>query len=228
MRRVPTALVVLVCCAVGACGGGGGGAPTVRVDPTRFVAGVDHSFFPILPGWTWVYEGEDDGLPLREEMRSLADRRSILGVACTALEERTFVDGALVGVSTEWFAQDDEGNVWKFGEESFESDGVGLVPADDSWIANPSGPGPWMAFAAHPRVGDRYVGHGPGGPDVHEVTALDATADVPAGAFVGCMQVVENPDDPEDSDVILYAPGVGRVSETNPSGRAVLVAVGPS
>jgi len=227
MHRLPLAVAVIACSLLPACGGGGGATPPAVVDPSRFVANVDHSFFPVVPGRLWVYEGEDEGRPLIEEVRSLHDHRSILGVACTALEERTYVDGVLVDVSTEWFAQDDQGNVWKFGEESFESDGSELVPADDSWIARPLGPRPWMAFPAHPREGEVFVGYRPGGSDTHRIASLAATAVVPAGTFENCIEIIENPDDPDDSDILLYAPGVGRVSETNTSGYAALVSVGP-
>ncbi len=211
--------------ALAACGGGG----AVATDPagtTVFVAGIDHSYFPIAPGRTWTYEGEEEGLLRHEEVRTLDGTRVIAGVSCTAIEEETWLDGVLDGVTHEWFAQDADGNVWKFGEESWARVGEDLVLSEDSWLARPRGPRPWMAFPANPVVGQRYSGYRPGGVDVHEVASVTDFANVPAGAFADCLRIVENPDDPEDTDIILYAPGVGRASETTPTGHAELVSFG--
>ena len=214
------AVPVLAGCGAGATGTGDAGIPTA------FVVGIDHSYFPIAPGRTWTYEGEEEGLPRREEVRTLDGARVIAGVSCTALEEETWLDGVLDGVTTEWDAQDVDGNVWKFGEESWARVGEDLVLSEDSWLAKPRGPRPWMAFPADPVVGRRYAGFSPGGPDVHEIASVTDSAVVPAGAFADCLRIVENPDDPEDADIILYAPGVGRVSETTPTGHAELVSFG--
>ena len=48
---------------------------------------------------------------------------------------------------------------------------------------------------------------------------------MPAGAFADCLEIDENPDDPEDHDIILYAPSIGRVSESSPSGFVHLVEI---
>jgi hypothetical protein len=218
----------MLCLALAACGGAlGAPVDDSAVYPAYFVAGVDHRWFPIEPGRVWVYEGVDDGLPKREEVRTLDEHRLIAGVSCTAIEETGFLDDELVDRTTEWFAQDHRGNVWKFGEESFEADGGIMVRTDDSWVAGVAGARPWLAFPADPAVGARYVGYRPGGQDVHMVASTTSTADVPAGVFLGCLEIVENPDDPDDSDIILYGPGVGRVSEVNSSGYVELVSVLP-
>jgi len=84
---------------------------------------------------------------------------------------------------------------------------------EDSWVAGEEDGVPPMAFAADPRPGDRFFGYTPVGLDVFEVASLTSTAAVPAGFFEECLELHENPDDPDDADIILYARGVGRVSE---------------
>ena len=210
--------------ALAACGGGSSGAPETEPVPLQFVDEVDHAYFPLTPGAAWTLEGDEDGERRRDEVRVGEERRRILGVECTPLVQDVTVDGVLVETTTEWFAQDRGGNVWKFGEESLELDDDGLfVPTDDSWIAGTDGARPWQAFAASPRVGDVYEGYQPGGVDRFRVESVTETVTVPAGTFEGCLRLLENPDDPEDADVLLYAPGVGRVSETSSSGRIDLV-----
>ena len=221
MKKCTLAAVAL---ALALAPGGTTGAPATSSDPS-FTPTVDHRYFPLVPGRLCVYEGEEDGLPVTEEVRTLEVPRVIAGVACTALEERRIVGGVFVDLTTEWFAQDAQGNVWKFGEESFESDRGLFVRSDDSWFAGSDGARPWMTLAALPRVGERYFGYRPNGIDVLRIGSLSETVAVPAGTFVGCIEVFENPDDPEDRDIILYAPGLGMVSETSESGFVRLVSV---
>lgn len=195
--------------------------------PAAYVPVVDHNFFPLLPGSHWTLEGDEDGLPKREEVRVLDQSHLILGIPCTAVVEDVFVDGELTETTTQWFAQDTDGNVWLFGEESLEYAGGPPVPTEDSWRAGVGGKRAWIFLAAAPEVGDIYAGNRGDGWDQNEVLSVNAFAAVPFGAFPGCLDVEEtNPDDPEDMDRILYGPGVGRVSEESASGAVRLTSFG--
>jgi len=61
--------------------------------------------------------------------------------------------------------------------------------------------------------------------DTYHVLSVTDEVSVPAGSYQGCLKLLENPDDPEDTDIILYAPGVGRVTEESTSGQLQLVAL---
>ncbi|MDJ0976396.1 MAG: hypothetical protein QNJ98_18190 [Planctomycetota bacterium] len=211
-----------------ACGGGSGDAVPPEDGqnaPVVFVEHVNHTYFPLEHGMRWVLEGTHEGLPRREEVRVLDDKRRIDNTDCVAVLEEVFDDGVLSEITTEWFAQDQDGNVWKFGEESFELDGGSFVRSDDSWFAGQDGFQRWRAFVASPNPGDTFFGFTPEGQDVLQVVSVTETVVVPGGTFAGSMQIVENPDDPEDTDIILYARGVGRVSETNTDGGVELISV---
>ena len=56
------------------------------------------------------------------------------------------------------YAQDDDGNVWYFGEDTKELDpDTGKVlSTEGSWKAGVHGAEPGIIMEAHPRVGDRY------------------------------------------------------------------------
>jgi hypothetical protein len=198
-------------------------APPVAAE--MFVTGVDHPYFPMTPGTLWIYEGEADGHLRRDEVRILEQTRDITGIACTTVLQGVFLDGELSEVTTEWYAQDREGNVWKLGEESLEFNGERFATTADSWVAGEDGARPWMVFAAAPRVGDLYVGSRPHGQDELEVLSLTETVTVPAGTFEGCLQVLENADEPDDTDLIIYAPGVGLVSEQSTTGQIDLISI---
>ena len=61
---------------------------------------------------------EDSGGGERVEVRVTGRTKEILGVPCRAVYSREFEDTTLAEETWEWFAQDVEGNVWCFGEES--------------------------------------------------------------------------------------------------------------
>ena len=181
----------------------------------NFSLRVEHPYFPVEPSVVRIYEGDHNGQDRREVVRTVEQSRVIEGVSCAAVLQDVFVDGELFEITTEWYAEDADGNVWKFGEESFEV--VGGVPVldDDSWIAGEDGGERWIAFPAKLEVGDVFYGYTPTGVDEFHVSSLTAVATVPAGTFGDCLEILENPNDPEDGDIILYGGGVGRVSEEN-------------
>jgi hypothetical protein len=188
-----------------------------------FTAEVEHPYFPLRPGTVRVYEGEYAGSQRRDDVRVLEQTRVIADVTCTAVVQEVFLDGELSEVTTEWFAQDADGSVWKFGEDTAELDAGVFVATEDSWVAGEDGAVQWMFLAAEPHVGDRYVGYRPGGQEVVDIISLTGTATVPAGIFADCLEAEENPDDVDDKDIILFAPGVGLVSESSHTGRIDLV-----
>jgi len=190
-----------------------------------FAETVLHAYFPLEPGIVRVYEGTADGQHRRDEVRVLDERRLLEGVSCTATRQEVYLDGLLAERTTEWFAEDAQGNVWKFGEETFEFPGGLPERKGDSWVAGVDDARPWLYLAAQPEPGDLYVGNAADHEDRLLVIALDVTADVPAGPFPNCLQMHENPDDPEDADIILVARGVGLVREQSGSGVIELVSV---
>ncbi|MHC5064304.1 MAG: hypothetical protein ACYTG5_10060 [Planctomycetota bacterium] len=184
----------------------------------------NHRFFPLTPGTVWLYAGEKDGEHTVEEVRVLDRMREVWGTRCAVIQEHIFVEGVLEEMTWELFGLDSEGNIWKFGEESLErEEGEGLLRSDDSWFAGDGEGLPWIAFPAEMRVGDEYAGYTPEGLDKFRVASVTAGESVPYQNFSDCLELVENEEDEDDMDIILYAPKVGRVSETNSSGRLELV-----
>ena len=101
-----------------------GVAYSQTIDATDFVAGVHHPFYPLQPGSRWVYEGAE-----HVEVTVLPETKLILGVAATVVRDRVFVDGKLAEDTLDWYAQDRDGNVWYFGEDTkaFKDDGTSLA-----------------------------------------------------------------------------------------------------
>jgi hypothetical protein len=57
------------------------------------------------------------------------------------------------------------------------------------------------------------------------VIATGLTVDVAAGTFANCLRLHENPDDPEDADIILVGAQAGLIVEENAGGRIELVRI---
>jgi hypothetical protein len=91
------------------CFAGDGGVDTV------FVPVVDNPYLPLIPGATYIYRGADAaGRPLRSRVTVVGGTTVIDGVATTVARERRYVDGQLTSDVRQHFAQDAEGNVWRF------------------------------------------------------------------------------------------------------------------
>ena len=91
------------------------------IDPANFVTEIDNQYFPLIPGTVFIYEGEtEDGIE-RSDVYVTHQTRKILGVTCIVVRDRVWdEDNELAEETYDWFAQDREGNVWYFGEESNE------------------------------------------------------------------------------------------------------------
>ena len=101
--------------------------PTVRCRDLR--RRIDNPYLPLLPGTVFHYRSETpDGLE-PDDVVVTRDSKQILGVNVTVVHDQVFLDGELAEDTFDWFAQDTEGNVWYFGEDSKEiEDGQVVSP----------------------------------------------------------------------------------------------------
>lgn len=199
-------------------------------DPQDFAGGpIDNPLLPLIPGTIRTYEKEtEDGLETTV-VEVLPDVKVILGVTCTVVRDTVSLDGELVEDTLDWFAQDDEGNVWYLGEDSKEYEGGVLVGTEGSWEAGVDGAEPGVVMFAQPRLfatyrQEFYEGEAE---DMATVLALDEIVTVPAGTYGGCLQTEDfTPLEPGISEEKFYAPGVGLVLEVDDEGvRSELVDV---
>lgn len=171
--------------------------PTPSPDPEDFVDTVDNPWFPLLRGSTWTYQ-VIAAIDASERLVTVAPGPVVAGVATTARVSRQ--DGL---VTTDWYAQDTDGNVWWFGR-------------DGEWQAGVDGAQAGLVMPAHPRVGDGFrTAYAPGTvEDVATVRALDGEATVPAGTFSGLL-VIETTSalDPQRTRTLHVAEGLGPVEE---------------
>jgi hypothetical protein len=222
------ALVVAACAAgcrnssTSRDGGVVGGPPAVP-PPSMFVSEIDNPFFPLFPGTMFLYEGTTDEGDLQTFTYVTFETETVMGVTCTVVRSTEFVDGALLEETDDWYAQDVDGNVWYFGEDTQEYDEYGFpLPVTGSWRAGVDGAQPGIAMPGDPNVGDPayYQEYYPGvAEDMAIVESLDDTATVPFGTFQDCLRTHEfSPLDPTEKVLKYYATGIGHVLETDLDG----------
>ena len=222
LRRLVAALAVMSVAFAAGCGSNAGeDAYTPAVEATRFVDTVDNSCFPLRPGTTYIYEGVSEEGAERVETAVTSDTRKVMGVPTVVVWDRVWLEGELIEETYDWYAQDQDGNVWYFGEDSRSYEGGSLVSTEGSWEAGIDGALPGIVMEAQPVVGHIYRQEYCKGEaeDMAEVLSTNASADVPYGAFTGCVQTREwTPLASGQEEHKYYAHGVGTVLEVTVKG----------
>lgn len=224
MKRVavPWGLIaVLALCVAGSAGLAKQEPYAPVIDPADFVRGVSNPYFPLTPGTTMIYEGEtSDGFERIEDFVTHRTKR-ILGVSCTEVRDRAWLDGELIEETFDWYAQDVHGNVWYFGEFSTEfEDGI-PISNEGSWEAGVDGAQPGIIMLANPQVGDTYRQEFYEGvaEDMARVHSLGQFACVAYGCFSNVLVTKEwTPLEPGHNEYKYYAPGVGLILEVGRHG----------
>ena len=141
--------------------------------------------------------------------------KTILGISCIVVHDSVFVNDKLQEDTIDWFAQDNQGNVWYFGEDTKELDPNGKVTSTaGSFMAGISGAQPGIIMPAAPKVGDNYREEYAAGiaQDQGNVLDLGSTVTVKQGTYQHVI-VIEDRNPLEDHvEHKLFAPGVGFVA----------------
>jgi hypothetical protein len=223
------ALVVTAIALAAALGGpASGSVPQGRA----FSPHVDNPWFPLRAGSTLVYRGVKDGKPSRDVFHVTNETKTIAGARCIAVSDRLYLSGRLGERTTDWYSQDDRGNVWYFGESTAELDAKGHVTSrEGTWQAGRDGARAGIFMPARPIVGfaarqEYYKGHAE---DRFRVLSLSATVKTPAASSHRALLTKETtPLEPNVVDHKYYVRGIGTVLEQTVRGgdeRNALVSV---
>jgi hypothetical protein len=212
-KRRFSALVALALVMLFATVFAAGAKPTLQIDPGNFVDVVDNPYFPLQPGTTFIYEGESEGVANREVVIVAKETKEILGVTTTVVHAQAFEDGVLIEDTFDWYAQDEDGNVWYFGEDTKELDENGnVISTEGSWEAGVDGAEPGIIMLADPKKGDKYQQEN--APDIAEdmaqVIGFEDSLCVQYGCFENVLVTKEwTPLERGVVEYKYYAQGVG-------------------
>ena len=185
-----------------------------KINPADFVPGVTNKYFSLTPGKKMVYEGETEDGTERNEVYVTNESKMVMGVLTVVVWDRVWLEGDLIEETKDWFAQDKEGNVWYFGEDSKEMAGGMVTSTHGSWEAGVDGAKPGIIMKADPKVGDSYRQEYYAGvaEDMGEVASLNESVTVPFGSFNGCLRTVDwTPLEPGVNEYKYYCAQTGGV-----------------
>ena len=194
---------------------------------------VTNPLFPVSSQARVLLLGHVDNLPLRIEVTLLANTRTIdlhpRPVETLVSQFVAFLDGRILEVAIDHYAQADGGAVFYFGEDVFDyEDGV-IASTEGTWLAGRDGPAA-MIMPADPQVGDVWRPENICGLVFEEVTATATglTVSGPRGPIQGALVAEEL-----HMDGVLepktFAPGYGEFTSGSAAGdlEALALAVPP-
>ena len=224
--RVVTALGAALVLAAGVLGPGGmaSGVPSASAgpDPADFTSPVPNAYFPIEPGTVSIYRGREGKDRLRERLTITDETKVIQGVATTVVNDVVYANGLLAEKTVDWYANDNEGNVWYFGEETATYDEHGnVISTEGSWEAGVDGAVAGTIMPADPMPTDAYrqefyQGHAE---DQAWIVERGVTVDVAYGKLDDAVRSFEwTRLEPGVVSGKFYAPGLGIVREWDVTG----------
>jgi hypothetical protein len=185
------------------------------INPADFGSDVDNPLWPLVPGIHYVYQGDDETI----EVTVTDDTRQILGVTTIVVRDVVYVDGEIIEDTYDWYAQDEAGNVWYFGEDTKEYENGEVVSTEGSWEAGVDGAKPGIVMhATMPPIGIPYRQeyYACEAEDWAVVVSLSESVTVPYGSFYSCLQTRDfTPLEPDVNEYKYYAPGLGMVLEVD-------------
>ncbi|MFH1938773.1 MAG: hypothetical protein ABIK21_01305 [bacterium] len=124
-----------------------------EINPLDFTDQIDNPYFSLIPGTTFSYQGKtDEGTEVIKVMVTDQTKR-VMGVTTLIVWDRVWLDDKLIEETYDWYAQDKEGNVWYFGEDSKEYENGKVVSTEGSWEGGVDGAMPGIIMKNKLTVG---------------------------------------------------------------------------
>jgi hypothetical protein len=195
---------------------------------------VDNRMFPLTVGTRFVYRGKivegGRSKPHRVVFTVTDLSKKIDHVRTAVALDQDFLRGKLQEQELAFFAQDDKGNVWNFGEYPEEYDNGKFTGAPSTWIRGTAGAYGGIHMLDQPKVGAQYrEGLVPAiqFDDVSRVARTGQANCAKSECYHQVLVVDEtSPNDPASGHQIkYYAPGTGliRVSARGGDSQEFLV-----
>jgi hypothetical protein len=187
--------------------------------PSHFVSAIDNPYFPLPVGRRLKYRGIEDGKKEVDRV-SVTDRTKVIGgiTATVVLDEVLTQGGRVLEKTFDWYAQDDQGNVWYLGEDTKEYLPGGKVNTSGSWETGVNGAKPGVIMEADPQVPDGFRQECLSGEavDIAWVVSAGGSIKIPYGTVHRVLRTLEfSPLEPNIVREKRYALGLGIVSERN-------------
>ena len=180
-------------------------------DPTNFT----NPYFPLESGKTYKYENQTASGLERAEVTVTEETKVVQSITCAVIHDQVWLNNVLIEDTYDWFAQDNQGNVWYFGENvnNYNPDGS-FKDKHGSWEAGVAGAKPGIIMLADPKVGIKYREEYlfNEAEDQAEVLAIGEAVTTPAGTFTNCIKTRNFTElEPDVEENKWYSPKIGLV-----------------
>jgi hypothetical protein len=223
-----------------ACGGSSGGGSTdtstaAQSTSSSTTAGtggkesfsnpteINNAYLPITKFHTCVLAGNDEGQQLRI-VRTLQSRTRPFTFGGQTVDAAVVTDrvtdvgaGQVIEKTLDYFAQDDAGIVYYFGEDVNEYENGKLTSHEGQWRLGRDTQTPGVLMPANPKVGDTFQSEDVKGV-THEtdtVVSGGKTARIAGHTYHNVIKVRENAKPPPEIEFKQYARGTGVITEAN-------------
>jgi hypothetical protein len=205
------ALVLAGCASTNSC-------CTVPMPAPKFSHSRDitHPYLPLASLKQDILQNKSE----RVERTAKPDIRKSFEIGGQTVEALTVEDreydsaGNLTEATLDYFAQDDDGNVYYLGEDVNTYKAGEISGHSGAWLLGMDTKIPGVLLPAHPKVGDKFKSENVPGITREDdlVVSISETMTVPAGTFSNCIKVKEHASDGA-TEFKFYAPGVGVIAE---------------
>jgi hypothetical protein len=200
------------------------------LEPSDFVHAITNPYLPFPVGRTLIYRGIKDGVTQIDRVHVTSQTRVLEGITAVAVSDIATHNGRLLEKTTDWYAQDKQGNVWYLGEAT-AAYSHGHVDHSGSWLAGVHDGEPGIVMLANPQVPDAYRQEFLAGQaeDTAWIVSRGGSVKLPVKVVHNVITSYEfTVLEPKVLDKKIYAPGLGIVREEaalGPRETATLVSV---
>ena len=231
LRRFAIPLIVVSACSVGGAVAGKDLKPSFvpeeqleKLDTGKFAqpTKITNKWAPLKPGTRYVYDGttiNDKGKAVPHQIVvHITDLvKTVAGVRTLVAYDLDYENGQLTEAELAFYAQDDDGNVWYFGEYPEEYDN-GKFDKAPAWLAGIQGARAGIMMKADPQLGTPSYSQGYG-PKVNwtdrgQVYKVGQSVTVGSTRYSDVLVVKETSLEEEQNDAFqlkYYAAGVGNI-----------------
>jgi hypothetical protein len=203
----------------GSAAGAQGGSSLTFSHPSR----ITNPYLPISKFHRCVLAGKDQDQRLRI-VRTLSSRTEPFRYRGQTVDAAVVHDrvtdlgaGQVIERTIDYFAQDDAGTVFYFGEDVNEYEHGKLVSHEGQWRLGRDTQEPGVLMPANPRVGDTFKSEDVPGitHETDHVVSERPTARVGGDVYRNVIKVRENAGPPPEVEYKTYSPGTGVITEAN-------------
>lgn len=180
---------------------------------------IDNQWLPLVPWTQLTFEGttdEDDELLEHEVVSIVTDMTKVIdGIESVVVWDLDYSDEELVEAELAFFAQDNDGNVWRMGEHPEEYEDGEVVDAP-TWLAGVADARAGIAMLGDPQEGSTSYSQGWAREvefsDRAVVGQVGQETCVPTDCYTDVLVVDEfNVEEPGAFQHKYFAPGIGNV-----------------